>query len=400
MQDAAIRVAGWPNLAIGNAVRILQLISSAGYYGAEAVATSLSLELGKLGHEVVLGIFENSHNPHLEIAGKAREHNLALEIIRCQGKMDRKAIHAVRRCVAEHHIDVMHTHGYKSDLYGIAAASRLRVPVVATCHNWTGASLPLRLYSILDRAVLHRAQHIAAVSEQVRRKLVQFAIPKAKIRVIANGVAIDSFRNARPALREEFGLDQRPVVGVVGRLSSEKGHRFLLHAAQQLAADFPDIAFLFVGAGTEQAALESLARRLNLTERIFLAGFRDHMPDVYASMDILALPSLKEGSPLVLLEAMAAALPVVATKVGDVGKIVVSGDSGLLVEPGNPQALRDALARLLADPGFRRRLAAGGQRCVAEHFSAASMAQKYVHMYEDALGCALAPSERTEPAAV
>jgi glycosyltransferase involved in cell wall biosynthesis len=294
----------------------------------------------------------------------------------------------------------MHTHGYKSDLYGIAAARRARVPVVATCHNWTGASLPLRLYSILDRAVLHKAQHIAAVSEQVRRKLVQFAIPEAKITVIPNGIAIEPFRTARPTLRDEFNLGARTVIGVVGRLSSEKGHRFLLHAAQQLTAGFPDVAFLFVGAGPEQAALESLTRELNLADRIFFAGFRDHMPDVYASIDILALPSLKEGSPLVLLEAMAAALPVVATNVGDVEKIVVSGQSGLLVEPRNPQALRDALARLLVDIGLRRRLAASGQRCVAEHFSAASMAQKYIDIYEDALRCALAPSERTEPAAV
>ena len=381
-------------------MRILQLISSGGYFGAEVVAANLSVELRKLGHEVVLGVFHNAHNPHLEIAEKARQYNLALEVIPCQGKMDLRAVLAVKRCISKHRIALIHTHGYKSDLYGIAAARAARVPVVATCHNWTEANLPLRLYSIIDRVILHKARHIAAVSEQVREQLVQFAIPRARITVIPNGIATEPFKDARPALRDEFNLGARTVIGAVGRLSPEKGHKFLLQAAQQLKAKFAEIAVLFVGTGPEQGLLESLTRELGLTDRVFFAGYRDTMPDVYASIDILAMPSLKEGFPLVLLEAMAAALPVVATNVGDVRKIVVPGESGLLVEPRNPEALCDALGRLIADGGLRRRLAVSAHRHVAEHFSAASMAQKYLDVYAGALRGSPMLSERTEPAAV
>lgn len=381
-------------------MRILQLISSGGFYGAEAVAASLSSELPKLGHQVVLGVFHNAHNPHLEIAERVRQDGIPLEIIPCRGRLDWAAVRAVRRCVAQHRVDVIHAHGYKSDMYGIVAARMTRVPLVATCHNWTGASVSLRLYSTVDCIVLHQAHHVVAVSQDVCNHLVQFAIPKAKITVIGNGIDTERFGAARPALREELSLGGRTIIGVVGRLSPEKGHKFLLHAAPRLIAEFPDAAFLFVGAGPEQPALESLTRQLNLWDRVFFAGFRDDMPNVYASIDVLALPSLKEGSPLALLEAMAAALPVVATDVGDVGQIVVSGESGLLVAPRNPEALCGAIGRLIADAGLRVRLAANGRRYVQEHFSATRMAQNYVDVYEDVLPDNRVLSKRAEPAAV
>jgi len=373
-------------LAIGNqSMRILQLISSAGYYGAENVLVCLAESLRSAGHENLIGVFHNQHRPNTEIADRARTLALPTVIFPCRGRLDRDAIASIQQCVRDNDIDLIHTHGYKSNIYGILAARAARVPMVATCHNWPALTLPLRLYSILDRMVLHKANHVVAVSENVRRRLRHFAISRRKISVIQNGVDTRRFASAQPVLRQELGLNGRTVVGAVGRLSSEKGHKFLLEAAPRLFAEFPDLAVVFVGAGPEQPALESLAKEFNLQDRVFFAGFRNDMPQVYASIDIFVLPSLEEAMPLTMLEAMAAGLPVVASDVGDIGKTIGSSDCGLLVQPGSAEELLAALARVLRDPALRAALGANARARVHSAFSIQRTAAQYLEVYQSVL---------------
>ena len=366
-------------------MRILQLISSAGYYGAENVLVCLAESLRSSGHENVIGVFDNQHKPNTQIADRAQAAGLPTVIIPCRSRVDREAVAAIRVCVKNNDIDLIHTHGYKSDIYGLLAARAARVPIIATCHNWPALTIPLRLYSILDRVVLRKANHIVAVSENVRERLRRFAISSRKITVIQNGIDTARFAAAQPVLRHELNLNGRTVIGVVGRLSSEKGHKFLLRAAPRLVEEFPTVAFLFVGSGSEQPALESLARELNLQDRVFLAGFRRDTPQAYASMDIFVLPSLQEALPLTVLEAMAAGLPIAASQVGDVGKIIVSGTSGLLVEPGSADAIYAALVQLLRDPALRNTLGTNARAAVNSSFSVQRMAAQYLELYESVL---------------
>jgi len=366
-------------------MRILQLISSAGYYGAENVLLCLAESLRSSGHENVIGVFRNQHKPNTQIADRARAAGLETVIIPCRSRIDREAVAAIRECIKTKEIDLLHTHGYKSNIYGIKAARAARIPLVATCHNWPGLTLPLRLYSILDRIALHRANHIVAVSDNVRKRLRRFAIPASKITVIQNGIDTARFASANPALRQEFHLNGKTVIGAVGRLSSEKGHSFLLRAVARIAEEFPNLAVVFAGSGPEQPALESLARELKLENKVVFAGFRQDVPEVYASLDIFVLPSLQEALPLTLLEAMAAGLPVVASHVGDVRKIVVSGESGLLAEPGSADSLYRALAELLRQPALRDTLRAKGRTVVSTSFSVQRMATRYLQVYESVL---------------
>jgi len=366
-------------------MRILQLISSAGYYGAENVLVCLAESLRSAGHENVIGVFHNQHKPNTQVADRAQALSLPTLIIPCRSRVDRGAVAAIREYVKNHDIDLIHTHGYKGNIYGILAARAARVPIIATCHNWPASTLPLRLYSFLDRIVLRKANHIVAVSENVRERLRRFAIPSRKITVIQNGVDTARFASARPVLRHELNLDGRTVIGVVGRLSSEKGHKFLLRAAPRLIEEFPTVALVFIGSGPEQPALESLTRELNLQDRVFFAGFRRDMLQVYASIDILVLPSLEEGLPLTVLEAMAAGLPILASRVGDIGKIIVSGVSGLLIEPGSTDGLYGALVQLLRDPALRDTLRANARATVNSSFSVQRMAAQYLELYASVL---------------
>jgi len=366
-------------------MRILQLISSAGYYGAENVLVCLAESLRSSGHENVIGVFHNQHKPNTEVADRAQAFALPTFIVPCRSRLDRDAVTAIREYVKNNDIDLIHTHGYKGNIYGILAARAARVPIIATCHNWPASSLPLRLYSVLDRIVLRKANHIVAVSENVRERLRRFAISPRKITVIQNGVDTRRFASAQPVLRHDLNLNGRMIIGVVGRLSSEKGHKFLLRAAPRLIEEFPAVALVFIGSGPEQPALASLARELNLQDRVFFAGFRQDMPEVYASLDVFVLPSLEEALPLTVLEAMAAGLPILASKVGDIGKIIVSGDSGLLVESGNADGLYGALARLLKDPALRDSLGAHARATVNSRFSVQRMAAQYLELYESVL---------------
>lgn len=381
-------------------MRILQLISSGGYYGAEAVAASLSLELRKLGHEVVLGVFHNTHNPHLEIAERARQHGVQLEIIACQGKLDWAAVRAVQRCMREHRIDLVHTHGYKSNFYAYLATRLSRKALVATCHTWSTDALSLRIYGALDRRLVRGFDRIVSVSDRISSILEQGGVAREKLQVIYNGIEVEPFRSATPSLCQEWHVNGDLLIGLIGRLTEQKGPAFLLRAAREVVQQHPSARFVLVGSGPLRERLEALARELNIQNNTCFAGTRNDMPGVYASLDIFVLPSLYEGLPMALLEALAAGKPVIATPVGAVPKLIQNQETGLLVEPENSQSLYTAICRLITDASLRHRLAANGQRFVQEHFSAESMAQKYVGVYEDALRGSGVPSKRAEPVTV
>ena len=366
-------------------MRTLQLISSAGIYGAENMLVNLARALKQKGCRSVVGVFHNTHNSNVEVAEKAMSLGLPVAVFPCHGRADLGAVGVIRDYIQSRSIQLVHSHGYKADVYGYAAAKRAGVPIVATCHNWPDKTAPLRFYAFLDHLVLKGFPSVVAVSEGVRESLKRFGIPKSRVCTISNGIDFDTLANARPTLADEIETKDRLVVGVVGRLVPAKGLGYLLRAAREILRVFPKTLFVFVGDGPSRERLEGLTRELGIEAEVVFAGKRKDMPGVYASLDLLALPSLNEGMPMTLLEAMAAAKPVVATRVGAVPRIVIPERTGLLVEPGNTQALRDALARMLSDRELRESCGRQGQAMVKENFSAEAMACNYLSLYKTLL---------------
>lgn len=363
-------------------MRILQLISSGGYYGAENVIVNLAKSLDKLGHHSTLGLFSNTHRPENDVAKIAKAHGLSVETIVCKGRMDWNAVRAISDCVKKHEIDVVHTHGYKADAYALAAARQIRIPLVATCHNWLQHTASLRFYQLLDVLCLRHFDMAVAVSADVAAVLRRFGVPTDRITTIANGIDLSVFKAARATLTEQFRRGSGLIVGMVGRLAPNKGQEFLLRAAPGILAQFPETLFLFAGDGPSRRELESLVQQLRIGENVLFLGKRRDMPDVYASMDIFALPSLEEGMPMVILEALAASKPVVATPVGDIPKLIRHEETGLLVNPQDVAGLRDAIMRLIAQPELRNQLAANGHARVNHKFSSEGMASQYQDLYE------------------
>ena len=366
-------------------MNILHLISSGGRYGAENVVLDLAESLQGLGCKPILGLFHNRHRPNTEIADLARERGVTVEIIPCDGRLDWKAVRAIRRCVETHQVDLIHTHGYKANFFGWVARRKLGIPVVATIHIWSRRNVYLHLYTILDQLILRWFDKAIGVSDEIVSSLRRARIAPERIDKVSNGIHVEMFEGAAPALADRIGKKDRVVVGMVSRLLPEKGVEYFVRAAQQVQAICPQAFFVLVGDGLEAPRLKALARELGIEDRVLFAGQRSDMPNVYASLDIFVLPSLNEGMPLVILEAMAAKRAVIATRIAGIPEIIQHEKTGLLIEPGQINPLRDSIVRLITDEGLRGRLADEGYARVRQFHSREAMSRSYLHLYQSLL---------------
>jgi len=366
---------------VRTSLRVLHLISSGGFYGAENVVIQLALALKRLNCEVVIGVFQNRHRPNTEIAETARRHGLEVTVFECRGKLDFGTVKAIRNFICERELDILHTHGYKADIYGYRAAKSTRAGLVATAHSWPGKSPVLRLYALLDRVILRWFDYVCAVSGKVADALRRFHVPSEKITVVENGIDIGQFSGGRPVLREELGLTENPLVGYVGRLAPEKGLEHLLHAAEGILNTLPAAKFILAGEGPQRSALEKLAGQLCIEKSVIFLGRRSDLASIYASFDVFVLPSLSEGMPLAVLEAMAAKRPVVATRVGAIPEMVKDQQTGLLVDAGDITGLQSAISLLLGRRDLCRSFGQSGHEVAKTLFSSDSMAKNYLGIY-------------------
>jgi glycosyltransferase involved in cell wall biosynthesis len=365
-------------------VKVLQLISSGGYYGAENMLLNLCASQEKARCENSLLLFYNVHVPNVEFYERARRRGLSVRMVHCKGRADWRAVRQIEEYIQEDAVDLVHTHGYKADLYGYLAAWRCHKPVVATCHNWVGGTAALGIYNHLDRMALKKFNALAAVSDAVAQRLLAFGVPSEKIKTIANGIDVTAFERAQPLplLKDEGSI----VVGVVARLDLQKGFEYLLRAARELCKMFPGLKIVIAGEGPDRSAIEEMIEQYGLQSSVVLAGQQSNMPAVYAAMDIFVLPSLNEGLPMTVLEAMAASKPVIATRVGAIPSVIRDGENGLLVAPKDSEGLWNAVASLLNDPERRRRLGDRAHAWVSQNYTSEAMAFKYREMYEEVLG--------------
>jgi len=362
--------------------KILQLISSAGIFGAENVLIDLSMELKKSGrYDPIVGVFDNSQNRHIELSGKSRSMGVPTITFPCRGRVDLKTVSSIARFVNKNQIDIIHSHGYKSNIYSYLSAKRTNSRLVATCHNWPSKALKMRFYALLDRYCLRNFDIICTVSEGVRLRLIGSRVPMSKIRVVMNGVSDDFFLEESPSsgLRKQLGISETAVViGSVGRLSEEKGHRYLLRASKTILKSFPETVFLIVGDGPLK---ERLKNEFNSPSIVF-AGYRQNVMPLYRCMDIFVLPSLTEGLPVVLIEAMAAKLPVIATNVGDIPKVIENNISGFLISPAQHAQLAGRIIDLMQNRSIRDQIGNTGYEVVKRNYSTSNMLYTYDSIYD------------------
>lgn len=373
--------------------RILYLISSKGFFGAENVVLQLAKESVTFGIKPFIGVFKNLKNPNVEVAQNAKKYNLPTEIFDCKGKFDVETIFKIRHYIKDNNVSIIHSHGYKSNFYGLLASINMDTKRIATCHNWLGDSPKMKFYKWLDKLLLNRFDKVVVVSDILKDEVLRSGIRKEKVEVIYNGIDIENFKLknsdsqiGNSELRRELGIkEEEKVIGTVGRLTEEKGHIYLLKAAKKVIAEFPNIKFLIVGDGPLMKNLKFEVGSLKLENKVVFAGIRDDIPDMLGIMDVFVMPSLKEGMPMALLEAMAAGRPVIATNAGAIPKIIENDYSGILIEPKDEVKLSSTIIKLLKDKKQSKFLGKNAYEVVKSKFSAKKMAQSYIEILSTTL---------------
>ena len=365
--------------------KILQLRSSFGFFGAESVITELTRELAFTEYKPIIGVFSNKKNPHLELIDFAKENNIESKIFECQKEFDLKAILSIRNFVKNNNIDIVQTHGYKSNFYALFATLFKNIPLIATCHPWVKTSRRIKTYAKIDKFLLRKFDRIVAISYEVNQEILNAGISGNKIFIVDNGINVSRFEKKFDVekIRQQFGIPiDSKVIGTVGRLSLEKGHFTLLEAAEKIIKKDPAVFFIITGDGVLKEKLEHKAKELKIEKNMLFTGTINDIPELLSIFDIFVLPSLMEGLPMALLEAMAAKKPIIASKVGSIPKLIVPDETGLLVEPGDVSNLEKSIIELLKNKNKADRLAQNGYKTIVNKFSSKIMARKYIGIYE------------------
>jgi glycosyltransferase involved in cell wall biosynthesis len=315
---------------------------------------------------------------------------------------DDAAIAALAAMFAELAPAVVHDHMYRAEVVGTRAALRTlamglpRPFIVSTVHS-------SRVRSATDRGLVARLtpdmDRLIAVSRSIEQKIAREGRRGAPVELIPNGVDLERYETQAPSrtLHEDFGLPAGvPLVGVVARLEPEKGHPTLLDAWPLVVREAPDARLLIVGEGSRHEALEEQARRLDVLDTVVFTGRRDDVPAVIAALDVALLPSYREAQGVSLLEAMALARPIVASRVGGIPEFVEDGVTGLLVEPRDPSALAGAIVRVLRDHALAGALGRNGRALVRERYCIDVMVRRVEDLYEEGIAAreALAAVQR------
>jgi glycosyltransferase involved in cell wall biosynthesis len=323
-------------------------------------------------------------NPWVE---EMRRNGIAAEQIADPGPLSLGVVRRLRREILACGADVLHTHDYKTNILGGLAARRAdrSLAWVATVHLHTTTTSRLRMYRALDLFLLRLADRVVTVSREQRRMLLRRGVDRRRLVLVPNVIGADAFAAMaapRGATRAALGLaDDVPLVVLVGRLTSQKGVDVLLTAASAVVDVRPSARFLIAGAGPDQAALQAQASSLSLGDAVLFLGYRSDVPSLMAAADVIAVPSRAEGLPLVVLEAMALARPVVAARVGGVPDVVRHGETGFLVTPDAPVPLAERLLELLDDPALATRMGDAGARLVRARYGPDQAARRMSTVY-------------------
>jgi glycosyltransferase involved in cell wall biosynthesis len=357
-------------------VRVLHVLAPAKQGGLESVVAMLS-EGQRPGSHVAAVISPADAEGH-PFVNKLRSAGVTVTVITAGGREYLREYRMLRDEATRIRPDIIHTHGYRPDVIGGAVARSLNVRHVSTVHGFTGGRLKNRLNETVQRFALRFADAVIAVSRPLVDRLTRSGIPPTKIFFIANGFGPSGSLLNRTDARRAMGLDaSATVVGWLGRLSAEKGPDVMLSA---FALAHRHTRLSMIGEGREENALRQQARDLGITDRVHWHGALRDAGRVLPAFDAFVLSSRTEGTPIALLEAMYAKVPIVATSVGGVPD-VVSSDTALLVPPEQIDAIGAAINNVADDPSSAARRAEAAYERVVTAFSAASWLESVDAVY-------------------
>lgn len=367
-------------------MNVLHLIESSEPGGAETILLATAKGLKDKGHRSVIGLLEPGW-----LSDELQRHGFPTIIVRQNTSYDVGCLWALTKIVKRFKIDVIHSHEFAMNAYGSLAGLYQRVPVVSTVHGKNYYWLKRRrrfAYRLVSRLTT-----MVAVCEDIKNLLVRrVGISRNRITTVYNGIDIAQFDRvpdgtAIAKMKRDLSIPgTSPVIGTVGMLIPEKDHKTFLKAAQSVIGKRPDAVFLIAGTGQLEHSLKAGVVQAGLSNNVRFTGFRDDVGALLHIMDVYVCSSLSEGLSLSILEAMAAARPVVATNVGGNPEVVANKKTGLLVPPSDPTALASRINLLLKNKHLAREISLNAQRVVHQRFSLRQMVESYEELYRVARG--------------
>jgi glycosyltransferase involved in cell wall biosynthesis len=367
-----------------SSLSIALLLESDGPGGAERMLLQLAEALRDRGHTVCpVGPAQGCG----WLADEFRRRGFTPELFVVRRHPDLRCLLGLVRTLRRRGVEVVHSHDFTMAVYGAAAAALLGRPHVITMHGGRYFAGRWRRRAALRWATARSAGAVAVSAALQADLATVLRVPRATFRVVHNGIRPGV--GSPEGVRRQLGIGaEAPLIVAIGNLYPVKGHLVLLQAMRALRENplFADCHVVIAGRGEEEAGLRAYAVAQGLAPYVHLLGYRDDVADLLAAADVLALPSLSEGVPLALLEAMFAGTGIVASAVGGVPEVVTSEREALLVPPGDPGSLATALARLLQDRALRRRLGDAARQRAEREFAVDTMVDGYMRVYASAVG--------------
>lgn len=342
------------------------------------------------GAQQVLYLLEGLHRRGIEnvlvcrrdtAIARAAAHFAEVRTIPMGGDLDFLLIARLLRLIRRIQPDLVHLHSrIGADVMGGIAARWAGVPVVHSRRQ----DNPEKPWAVALKYRLH--DRVIAISEGIGRVLLSEGLPAAKLRCVRTAVDPRPFRISpdRSWLHGEFGLPRGSlVIGVIAQFIARKGHRFLLAALPRLRKRFPHLHVLFLGKGPLENEFKRSVQRLGLSGHVHFPGFREDLPRILPCLDLVVHPALREGLGVSLLQAASAGVPIVASQAGGIPEAVRDGVNGLLVPPGDVEALENAISSLLADPETARRMGQQGRELIEREFSVEKMVEGNLAVYQE-----------------
>jgi glycosyltransferase involved in cell wall biosynthesis len=363
---------------------VLQFTYGHGLYGAERWVLTLLKHLDRQRVVSVVACLRDPDTPALPLIEESRRLGIATLVIEATRHVVASGVRALRAAVRAHRVDLVHSHSVRQDVITLLATRGLGVPILSTPHGWEArASLKERARMLLDKAALAGFDGVAPLSEDLRASLRwPFPVPRRRVHLIPNGVDLSEVDAATPAegLLPGQVTGRELVLGYVGQLIKRKGVDVLLDALAHIPA-LP-WACLVIGDGPERPALEQQAARAGLGPRVAFLGYREDRLRYLKRLDLLVLPSFREGVPRCVMEALAAGVPCAGSRIPGIDAVLRDGVTGDTFPPGDARALAAIIRCHARDREEALRRAAAGRALVRERFSASAMARAYEQLYD------------------
>lgn len=371
-------------------LKVAQFICSSGFYGAERWILALCNHFDHDQLDCELIVTREPGCGDLEIASAYRDqcHRLG-EVFELpmSNRFDLRVVNKLARLIEDKGIDVLHTHGYKSDIIGVLAARKSGIRCVVTPHGFENTSdIKLRLFIWLGCQSMRFADRVAPLSTQILEDVKRFGIKPERLAYIQNGVDLSEIDRVRED--SSYPANSTPVkrIGYIGQLIGRKNIGEAIESFQQLRSAHAETELVLIGDGEEREQLQAQAQAMNLGDSVRFLGYKDNRLEYLKSFDLFVMTSSLEGIPRCMMEAMAMGVPVAAYDIPGVDQLISHEQTGMLAPFGDKSQLAGHWEKLLFDEDFSNRIRDNALQHVQQQFSAQRMADEYLDLFREMLG--------------